>query len=39
MEQLRKTLDQLMGADRDLPLKERLANKKNFDSSEVCKFF
>ena len=39
MEQLRKTLDQLMGADRDLPLKERLANKKNFDSSDVCKFF
>ena len=39
MEQLRKTLDQLMGADRDLPLKERLAKKKNFDSSEVCKFF
>ena len=28
-----------MGADRDLPLKERLANKKNFDSSDVCKFF
>ena len=39
MEQLRKTLDLLMGADRDLHLKERLANKKNFDSSEVCKFF
>lgn len=36
---MRKTLDHLMGADRDLPLKEKLAKKMHFDSPEVCKFF
>ena len=39
MDHLRKTLDHLMGKDRDLPLNERLSHQKHFDSPDVCKYF
>lgn len=39
MDHLRKTLNQLMGKDRDLPLKERMAHSKHFDAPEVCKYY
>lgn len=39
MEGLRKTLDNLMGKDRNLPLKEQILKKKHFDDPDVCKFF
>ena len=39
MEGLRKTLDNLMGKDRNLPLREQILKKKHFDDPDVCKFF
>ena len=39
MEGLRKALDNLMGKDRNLPLREQLIKKKHFDDPIVCKFF
>ena len=39
MDHLRKTLDHLMGKDRDLPLNERLSHQKHFDSPDVCKYY
>jgi hypothetical protein len=39
MDQIRATLDELMGKDRDLPRRERSKIQKHFDSSEVCKFY
>ena len=39
MEGLRKALDNLMGKDRNLPIKEQLLKKKHFDDPDVCKFF
>ena len=39
MEGLRKTLDNLMGKDRNLPIREQLIKKKHFDDPDVCKFF
>ena len=39
MEGLRKTLDNLMGKDRNLPIKEQILKKKHFDDPDVCKFF
>ena len=39
MEGLRKTLDNLMGKDRNLPIKEQILRKKHFDDQDVCKFF
>ena len=39
MDHLRKTLDHLMGKDRDLPLSERLSHQKHFDSPDVCKYY
>jgi hypothetical protein len=39
MDSIRKTLDELMGKDRDVPLKERLSSNKHFDKQEVCKFY
>ena len=39
MEGLRKALDNLMGKDRNLPLREQLIRKKHFDDPDVCKFF
>ena len=39
MDNLRKTLDHLMGKDRDLPLNERLSHQNHFDSPDVCKYF
>ena len=38
MDQFRKVLDELMGADRDLPMKEKVRLNKHFDNNEVCKF-
>ena len=39
MEGLRKALDNLMGKDRNLPLREQIIKKKHFDDPDVCKFF
>ena len=39
MEGLRKALDNLMGKDRNLPIKEQILKKKHFDDPDVCKFF
>ena len=39
MEGLRKTLDNLMGKDRNLPIKEQILKQKHFDDPDVCKFF
>ena len=39
MEGLRKALDNLMGKDRNLPIREQLIKKKHFDDPDVCKFF
>ena len=39
MEGLRKALDNLMGKDRNLPLREQILKKKHFDDPDVCKFF
>ena len=39
MEQIRKTLNALMGTDRDAPLKEQLLKRKHFDDNEICKYF
>jgi hypothetical protein len=39
MDHLRKALDNMMGKDRDVPLKERMKNQKHFDSNEVCKYY
>ena len=39
MEAFRKTLDDLMGKNRNLPLKEQIIRRKHFDDPEVCKFF
>jgi hypothetical protein len=39
MDQIRATLDELMGKDRDLPRRERSKIQKHFDSTEVCKFY
>lgn len=39
MDHFRATLDELMGKDRDVPLKEKLKLQKHFDSNEVCKFY
>lgn len=39
MENIRKTLDNLMGKDRNLPIKDQILNKKHFDDQDVCKFF
>lgn len=39
MDQFRKVLDELMGADRDLPIKEKIRLNKHFDNPEVCKFY
>lgn len=39
MDSLRKTLDHLMGADRDLPLKEKLSKQIHFDDPSVCKYY
>ena len=39
MDSIRATLDELMGKDRDLPLKEKLRLNKHFDHSEVCKYY
>ena len=39
MEGLRKALDNLMGKDRNLPIKEQILKKKHFNDPDVCKFF
>jgi len=39
MDSIRETLDELMGKDRDLPLKEKLRFHKHFDNAEVCKYY
>jgi hypothetical protein len=39
MDSIRSTLDELMGKDRDVPLKERLSVNKHFDRPEVCKYY
>ena len=39
MEGLRKALDNLMGKDRNLPIREQIIKKKHFDDPDVCKFF
>ena len=39
MEGLRKALDNLMGKDRDLRMREQIIKKKHFDDPDVCKFF
>ena len=39
MEGLRKTLDNLMGKDRNLPIREQIIKRKHFDDPDVCKFF
>ena len=38
MDSIRDTLDELMGKDRDLSLKEKMRVHKHFDNSEVCKY-
>jgi len=35
---LRQELDELMGKDRNLPLKERLRKREHFDNTDVCKY-
>ena len=32
-------LDELMGKDRDLSIKEKYGQKKHFSDEEVCKFY
>lgn len=39
MEEIRNTLDEMLGKDRDLPRKEKMKLNKHFDSPEVCKFY
>jgi hypothetical protein len=39
MDSIRATLDELMGKDRDVPLKERMHVNKHFDRPEVCKYY
>ena len=39
MEAIRKALDNMMGKDRNLPIREQILKKKHFDDQDVCKFF
>mmetsp|Transcript_7531 Transcript_7531/g.7751 ORF Transcript_7531/g.7751 Transcript_7531/m.7751 type:complete len:442 (+) Transcript_7531:15-1340(+) len=39
MNKIRKELNNLMGEDRDMPLKERQRHRKHFDDREVCSFY
>ena len=39
MDAIRKEMDELLGKDRDLPLKIKQTMNKHFDTPEVCKFF
>jgi hypothetical protein len=39
MEDFRKELDELLGADRNLPRSERAKKRDNFDNHDVCKYF
>lgn len=39
MDGFRKALDELMGADRDLPMIEKIRQNKHFDDKDVCKFY
>ena len=39
MDGIRQMLDELMGKDRDLSIKEKYGQKKHFSDDEVCKFY
>jgi hypothetical protein len=39
MDSIRETLDELMGKDRNLPIKDKLRLNKHFDNNEVCKYY
>lgn len=39
MDSIREMLDELMGKDRDVPMKEKLRLNKHFDNPEVCKYY
>jgi len=39
MDYLREDCDNLLGKDRNLPLKEKISRKKHFDDREVCSFY
>ncbi len=39
MRDIRKTLDELLGKERNKPLNEKIKSKTHFDQPEICKFF
>ena len=39
MKDIRKALDELMGNDRDKPLKEKIRSQAHFDQPSTCKYF